>query len=117
MDPEGIALLGSLGEAAPPEGPTARTPQGWDAGGFGARVVVSGRREGHLVGLAVAWMDDSGGHVAVAVEPATRRQGVGSHLLAAVEAAVDRAGWRCARLAAVGPDKFYRARSARARVT
>jgi GNAT superfamily N-acetyltransferase len=79
--------------------------------------VVSGRREGHLVGLAVAWMDDSGGHVAVAVQPATRRQGVGGHLLAAVEAAVDRAGWRCARLAAVGPAGFYRARSARARVT
>ena len=116
VDPEGRALLDALAEG------TRRASHGapgWPDGcaGLGGRasVVVSGRREGRLVGVSCAWLDDAGGHVAVAVEPAARHQGVGGHLLAAVEAAVDGAGWLSPRLAAVGPAGFYRARSHRAR--
>jgi 2'-5' RNA ligase len=102
-------------------------PEGWalvaaDAGGAHpcprrARrtVVVSARREGQLVGVAQAWVDDAGGHVGVFVRPGARRQGVGGHLLAAAESAVVEQGWECPLLAAEGPAGFYRRRSAYSR--
>jgi 2'-5' RNA ligase len=97
-DPEAHALLEAESVGAPPAG--CRSP-----------IVITGRREGIVVGLAAAWRADDGGHVGVLVAEAHRRQGIGSHLLAATEASVVEAGWACARLIAVGPDAFYRARS------
>ncbi|HET9690457.1 MAG TPA: 2'-5' RNA ligase family protein, partial [Acidimicrobiales bacterium] len=40
------------------------------------RLVVTARRDGTTVGAAVAWRDDDGGHVRVAVASGVRRQGV-----------------------------------------
>jgi 2'-5' RNA ligase/GNAT superfamily N-acetyltransferase len=74
-------------------------------------VVITGRREQSVVGVAVAWLTDDGGRVAVLVAAAHRGQGIGGHLLAAVEATVAEEGWACSRLSAVGPAGFYRARS------
>jgi 2'-5' RNA ligase len=76
-----------------------------------APIVLSGRREGKAVGTAVAWRADDGGHAAVIVDPAVRRQGIGGTLLAHLEAAVRQAGWDCPVLHAHGPAGFYRARS------
>jgi GNAT superfamily N-acetyltransferase len=76
-----------------------------------SRIVMTGRREGEVVGVAVAWLGPDGGRVCVWVVPAHRRQGIGGHLLAAVEAAVADAGWGCSRLSGVGPAAFYAARS------
>jgi 2'-5' RNA ligase len=75
-------------------------------------IVITARRDGQVAGIASAWTDPSGGHVAVVVAPEVRHEGVGTHLLAHVEDAARRAGWPYDRLAAVGPDGFYRARSA-----
>lgn len=78
----------------------------------GRRIVVTGRREGLVAGVAAAWLGPDGGRVCVWVVPDHRRQGVGGHLLAAVEAAVVGAGWECRQLLAVGgPAEFYAARS------
>lgn len=77
----------------------------------GSGIVVTGRRDGEVVGVAAAWRDDAGGHVGVVVVASLRGQGIGSHLLAHVEAAVGDAGWACPVLAALGPAGFYRARS------
>ncbi len=73
-------------------------------------IVMSGRREGVLAGVAAAWTDESGGHVAVYVEPEARKQGVGSHLLSHLEAAARTAGWPYVTLQAEGPEAFYRSR-------
>jgi GNAT superfamily N-acetyltransferase len=73
--------------------------------------VVTGRREGSVVGVAVAWLGGDGGQVAVFVDPGIRQQGIGGHLLAAAETAVRRSGWGCSRLSAIGPSGFYLARS------
>jgi 2'-5' RNA ligase/GNAT superfamily N-acetyltransferase len=86
-----------------------------DAGWSSARppffpIVMSARREGELAGVAAAWADPHGGHVAVFVEPGVRRQGVGSHLLGHLEAAARIAGWPYATLQAQGPESFYRSR-------
>jgi 2'-5' RNA ligase/GNAT superfamily N-acetyltransferase len=81
------------------------------AGGPERRLVITGRREGTVVGLAIACLTPDGGSVGVVVSPACRRQGIGGHLLAAVEAGVVREGWGCSRLLAIGPPGFYAARS------
>ncbi|MDQ6784345.1 MAG: GNAT family N-acetyltransferase [Actinomycetota bacterium] len=77
----------------------------------GSGLVVTGRRAGAVVGVAAAWRDDAGGHVAVVVAPDSRGEGIGSHLLAHVEATVADAGWSSPVLHAVGPAGFYQARS------
>jgi 2'-5' RNA ligase len=101
LDPEAAALVSAeLGDE----------PAGLPA--FAGRpVVLTGRREGAVVGLAAAWLADDGGHVAVLVASGSRAQGVGGHLLAATEAAVAGEGWACPRLEAHGPAGFYAARS------
>jgi 2'-5' RNA ligase/GNAT superfamily N-acetyltransferase len=76
-----------------------------------AQLVLSGRREGRLAGAAVAWQEADGGHVAVAVAPDVRGQGVGRILLAQLEAALRSEGWRFPALIAAGPPGFYRATS------
>ena len=98
----------------------------WDARPLGDRLVVgawaapdpTGRAASApapasaLVGAAVAWRDDAGGHVRVVVAPPERGRGIGSRLLAALETAARRQGWGHAALLGEGPAGFYRARSA-----
>ncbi len=102
VNPLGAELLGSPVPVA--VGTHADDPR--------RRVVLEAHREGILVGVAVAWLADDGGHVRVTVAAGQRGTGVGSHLLAAVENAVRRQGWDCPVLQAEGPPEFYRARSA-----
>jgi len=97
LDPLARSALGVTG---PEAGSPAR-----------AAIVITARREGATVGAARAYLDDSGGHVAVLVEDQVRRQGIGSHLLAHLESAVRDAGWGCPVLHAEGPPGFYGARS------
>jgi GNAT superfamily N-acetyltransferase len=80
-------------------------------------IVLSARREGLPAGVATAWRADDGGHVAVFVAPAVRRQGVGGTLLAHLESAVVAAGWGCPSLRAHGPAGFYGARSSYSNAT
>lgn len=97
------APLGARGSgSAPPE--RTRVPP----------LVITARREGEVVGVGAAWLDDGGGRLWIGVKPAFRRQGVGSHLLAHLESAARDAGWECQRFAALGPPGFYRERSVRA---
>jgi 2'-5' RNA ligase len=124
--PVGPSAGAEPGEHASPEpgpsgpwepGPGVAGPKGpWDPGpgpgrGGNRPIVVTARREGAVVGVAAAWLADDGGHIAVLVASADRRQGIGGHLLAATEGAVAEAGWACDRLAAAGPAGFYLARS------
>jgi GNAT superfamily N-acetyltransferase len=74
-------------------------------------IVLTARRESEVVGAAIAWRADDGGHAAVVVAPSVRRQGIGGTLLAHLESAVVAAGWECPTLRAHGPVGFYRARS------
>lgn len=113
VDPEAAALLPPEAAALLPAGAAGTGPAGEGAGdgaGDGRRIVVTARREAEVVGVAVAWVDDDGGQVAVVVDPACRGQGIGSHLLAAVESDVASAGWSCTTLAAHGPAAWYRRR-------
>lgn len=106
IDPEAARLEGAA--------QVARTLDGGRVARIGAfPIVITARREGRVAGVGAAWLADGGGRVWVAVEEASRRQGVGSHLLAHLEAAVDGAGWDCETLGASGPAGFYRARSSR----
>jgi 2'-5' RNA ligase len=73
-------------------------------------IVLSGRRQGRLEGVAAAWAEAEGGRLAVYVRPGSRRQGIGSHLLAHLEAAARGAGWPYEYLAGEGPEEFYRSR-------
>jgi 2'-5' RNA ligase len=108
VDPEGWHMLESSGVA-----------DGENWGGNSQEreptsfpIVLTARREDEVVGAALAWRADDGGHVAVVVASATRSQGIGGTLLSHVEAAIRNAGWQCAQLHAHGPPAFYRARSA-----
>lgn len=113
----GLALEITEGRLLDPEAASALEVQPDEVGvGDRARLVLTARREGAVVGAAAAWLEDDGGHVVVSVVPGARGQGVGSHLLGQAEAAVERAGWRCGALTACGPPGFYAARSARSRV-
>lgn len=102
VDPEAAELVRGVLGADDASWPWADAPR---------QVVVTARRDDSPAGVAVAWGDDHGGHVAVLVGAGTRHEGVGSHLLAHVEAAVTDAGWGFPALAALGPAGFYRARS------
>jgi 2'-5' RNA ligase len=103
---EGAKLLDQAGLAAGPDPGVeseARRPVLYP-------IVLSGRRQGQLEGVAAAWADPDGGRLAVYVRPGSRHQGIGSHLLAHLEAAARRAGWPYESLAGEGPDGFYRSR-------
>lgn len=108
-------LIDPEAEAAVPgvPGPVTGGPGGRLDPWFGAAepIVVTARREGRPVGVARAWLDMSGGHVAVVVAEEHRAQGIGSFLLAHVEAGARAAGWSLPWLDAIGPAGFYRARS------
>lgn len=93
-----LAALEPVGSAEPAE-PAARPPS--------ARpLVVTGRRDGAVVGVAEGWTrDEEGQLLAVVVAPDARRQGIGSHLVAAFQSAAhdrgaDRLGATRARGAA-----------------
>jgi 2'-5' RNA ligase len=107
LDPEARQVLEEAGFGAGPEleaeaqpGPPVFYP-----------IVMSGRRQGRLEGVAAAWAEPEGGHVAVYVRPGSRRQGIGAHLLAHTESAARQAGWPYESLTGGGPEGFYRARS------
>jgi GNAT superfamily N-acetyltransferase len=74
-------------------------------------VIRSARRDNRVVGVAAAWAEPLGGHIAVLVAPDDRRQGIGGHLLAHLELALRRAEWPYHSLDALGPVGFYRQRS------
>lgn len=77
-----------------------------------ARIVLTGRREGRLVGVATAWREpqvDGPVHAGVVVEAGSRRQGVGRVLLMALESAMRRHGWSPERVRGHGPAGFYAA--------
>jgi 2'-5' RNA ligase/GNAT superfamily N-acetyltransferase len=101
LDPEAAAVVAVVCGRPQPAGPPDPA----------SCVVVTGRREGVVAGVAAAWLGDDGGEVAVLVDARYRRQGIGSHLLAAVESAVKDAAWSSSHLRAIGPGAFYAARS------
>ena len=79
------------------------------------RIVLTGRREGQLAGVATAWRGpqvDGPVHAGVVVEAGSRRQGVGRVLLMALEAAMRQHGWSPERVLGHGPAGFYAACSA-----
>jgi 2'-5' RNA ligase len=76
----------------------------------GPTVVLTGRREGVVVGVAVAWAEPAPGgpaHVCVLVEEASRGQGVGRALVLALEASLRRQGWAMERVQGHGPPAFF----------
>ena len=106
VDPEAQQMLAGAGL---PMGPGSSTGPGERRPPF-FPIVMTGRRQGQLEGVAAAWAEPARGHVAVYVRPASRRQGVGSHLLARVEVAARRAGWSYEWLEGAGPEQFYLSR-------
>ena len=100
---------------------------GWSAvGGAGSRggqdggqdlqqVVLTGRQEGAVVGVAAAWARPSPGasvHVFVLVEGASRGQGTGRLLVLALEASLRGRGWDMERVKGHGPPAFFASCSA-----
>jgi 2'-5' RNA ligase len=114
LDPEVLHIIAAACPAAPGlfagEGGGAPRPASFP-------IVLTARREAEVVGTAVAWRGDGGGHAAVLVAPGVRRQGIGGTLLAHLESAVIEAGWKCPVLEAHGPAGFYRARSSYSKAT
>lgn len=73
-------------------------------------LVLTGRREGTVAGVAVAWLGPPAGspvQVGVLVAPACRDQGVGRALLQALEVAVGQQGWSTRGAVGHGPERFY----------
>jgi GNAT superfamily N-acetyltransferase len=91
----------------PPAGP----PGAVQIDGAG-QVVLTGRRQGAVVGVAVAWAEPGPGgpvHVLVLVDAASRRQGTGRALLLALEAGLRHRGWAMGRARGHGPAAFFAA--------
>jgi 2'-5' RNA ligase len=107
IDPEAAALAERLG--ATPGALGAPTQRGRRV----ASIAFTARREGAVIGVGAVWLDDGGACVAVGVDPNSRRQGVGSAVLAHLESAVLDAGWNGVVWRAVGPAKWYSARTGR----
>ncbi|HUJ67496.1 MAG TPA: GNAT family N-acetyltransferase [Acidimicrobiales bacterium] len=106
LDPEVDQMLEEAGRSlglAGGTGPGERRPPFFP-------IVMTGRRQGQLEGVAAAWAEPGHGQVAVYVRPESRRQGVGSHLLAHLEVAARRAGWSYEWLEGSGPEQFYLSR-------
>lgn len=100
----GDELLALLGPPAVGAGPPLA--EDWRAT---AAIVLSARREGRVVGLAVARPEGRPGgavHVCALVDAGVRRQGVGRALVMALEARVRRRGWSMMAVAH-GPQDFY----------
>jgi 2'-5' RNA ligase len=78
-------------------------------------IVLTGRRQGEVVGVATAWHDGEVGgtvEVYVLVEERSRRQGVGRALLQALHASVLRRGWTEEGARGYGPEGFFTSASA-----
>ena len=84
---------------------------GWPGrGGGGESIVLTGRREGQVAGVAAAWSCGVTGEpvsVSVLVDLACRRQGVGRSLLVALEMSVGRRGWAMEEVHGHGPSGFF----------
>jgi 2'-5' RNA ligase/GNAT superfamily N-acetyltransferase len=79
-----------------------------------ATIVLTGRRQGHVVGVAIAWQAGQVGarvQVGVFVEAASRAQGVGRALLIALEASARNRGWETEGVEGYGPAGFFEASS------
>jgi 2'-5' RNA ligase/GNAT superfamily N-acetyltransferase len=75
-----------------------------------ASIVLTGRRDGSVVGTAVAWPGSrpaEGAHVWVHVGTSSRSEGVGRALLHAMEASARRHGWAMQNVRGYGPAGFY----------
>jgi len=85
LDPEAVALCERIGGVPPPVADVLADRS--------RSVVVVGRHEGSVVGVAVGQVDRTSGRVVgVYVAPASRRVGVGRHLLTAVSFELARRG-------------------------
>ena len=74
--------------------------------------MLTGRRDGAVVGVAVSWAEPGPGgrvHVLVLVDAASRRQGAGRALLLALEAGLRHRGWAMGRARGHGPAAFFAA--------
>jgi 2'-5' RNA ligase/GNAT superfamily N-acetyltransferase len=78
-------------------------------------LVCVARREGAVVGVGAAWWPAWRGYLGVAVDPACRRQGIGTHILRRIESVLADDGWDGPGLEPLGPSGFYRGRSRTAR--
>jgi 2'-5' RNA ligase len=120
LGPDAKAMLESQQEGAaalravPAGGVVAASPVAGTAGSPGrpvrAQVVLTGRREGGVVGVAAAWAEAWPGapvHVVVLVDAESRRQGTGRALLVGLEASLRRRGWAMERVRGHGPAAFY----------
>ncbi len=111
--PEGAAALAAVVGRGVPAAPAASSVAGTagDPGGPGPpQVVLTGRRDGGVVGMAVAWAEAMPGapvHVLVLVDADSRRQGTGRALLVALEASLRRRGWAMERAQGHGPAAFF----------
>lgn len=112
LDPEAAALLRALPESetmvpgAPPAGEEAGATLGERRAPF-PLLCVARRREGP-VGVGAAWWSNWRGHLGIAVDPAARRQGIGSQILARLTSALAEGGWDGPALSTLGPPGFYR---------
>jgi 2'-5' RNA ligase len=107
---EGAAALG----AVPAGGVMAVSPVAGTGGGPARQgpqqVVLTGRRDGGVVGVAAAWSEARPGapaHVLVLVDAQSRRQGTGRALLLGLEASLRRRGWAMERVQGHGPAAFF----------
>jgi 2'-5' RNA ligase/GNAT superfamily N-acetyltransferase len=74
-------------------------------------IVLTGRRQGQVTGVAAAWQAGQVGeavNVSVLVEAGSRRQGVGRALVTALELSVARRGWATDGVRGYGPEQFFR---------
>jgi len=113
LGPDAMAMLERQEQAA---GMLRTLPAAERAGAVQAdgpgQVVLTGRREADLVGVAVAWAEPGPGapvNVLVVVDVASRRQGAGRALLLALEAGLRRHGWAMDRARGHGPASFFAA--------
>ena len=116
VDPDAAALLSAGGLPAAGGLPGGVVAPNLGPGRGRPPMVVTARRDGVVCGVAGAWMDDNGGHLAAFVPEGERRRGIGRHLVDALESAAARCGWENRTFAAHGPGEFNAAVSARAQV-
>jgi 2'-5' RNA ligase len=106
LGPEVIAMA---------EGAEAAFVAALDSVPAASSIVLTGRRQGEVVGVATAWHDGEVGgtvEVYVLVEERSRRQGVGRALLQALHASVLRHGWTEEGARGYGPEGFFASASA-----
>jgi GNAT superfamily N-acetyltransferase len=106
LGPEVIAMA---------EGAEAAFVAALDSVPAASSIVLTGRRQGEVVGVATAWHDGEVGgtvEVYVLVEERSRRQGVGRALLQALHASVLRHGWTGEGARGYGPEGFFTSASA-----